>query len=313
DRLCLPAGDRSRGDRAEGAVAGGEASGRRLATLRARGLPGLRSHLRRTRHAARPRRADHSSRCARRHRHRPCARWLADDSHGPGRQGSRQRRGQRAARFAAERVMLRSIVAFLLLVNIAFFVWSQGWVDGLVGVRARGDHEPDRLAKQVRPESVRLLTPQAVADAASAAESGLTCLEAGPFDDADIAAAESAASQVLPAGTWSRRTHEQPARWIVYMGRYANREAQQKKEQELSRIKVAYEEITGYPAFEPGLSLGRYPNRNAADEALQNLSERGVHTGKVIELAKAATQYTLRVDRADQDLATKVSSLKLDG
>jgi hypothetical protein len=209
--------------------------------------------------------------------------------------------------------MLRSIVGFLLLANIVFFVWSQGWVDGLVGVRARGDHEPDRLAKQVRPESVRLLTPQAVSAAASAAESRFTCLEAGPFDDAGIAAAQSAVSSVLPAGTWVRQTHEQPARWIIYMGRYASREAQEKKEQELSRIKVAYEEITGYPALEPGLSLGRYPSRNAADEALLKLSERGLHTGKVLELAKASTQYTLRVDRADQDLAARVTGLKLDG
>lgn len=209
--------------------------------------------------------------------------------------------------------MLRSIVAFLLLANIAFFVWSQGWVDGLVGVRARGDREPDRLARQVRPESVRLLTPQAVAAASSAAEGRFMCLEAGPFDDAGISAAESAVSSVLPAGTWSRQSQEQPARWIIYMGRYANREAQEKKEQELSRIKVSYEEITGYPSLEPGLSLGRYPNRNAADEALQKLSERGLHTGRVIELAKASTQYTLRVDRADQDLATKILGLKLDG
>ncbi|MBW8828320.1 MAG: SPOR domain-containing protein [Burkholderiales bacterium] len=211
--------------------------------------------------------------------------------------------------------MLRSIVAFLLLANIVFFVWSQGWVDDLVGVRASGDREPERLAKQVRPESVRLLTPQtlAAAAAANAAESKFTCLEAGPFDDAGIVAAENTASLALPAGTWSRQTHEQPARWIVYMGRYANHEALQKKEQELSRIKVAYEEITGFPALEPGLSLGRYSSRNAADEALQKLSQHGLHTGKVIELAKASTQYTLRVARADQDLATKMSALKLEG
>jgi len=209
--------------------------------------------------------------------------------------------------------MLRSIVAILLLANIAFFVWSQGWVDGLVGMRAHGDREPERLSKQVRPESVRILTPQAVAAAASAAESKLACLEAGPFDDAGIAAAESAASLALPSGTWTRHSTEQPTRWIVYMGRFANREAQQKKEQELSRIKVPFEEVTGTPALEPGLSLGRFTNRNAADEALQKLSERGIHIGKVIELAKAASQHMLRVERADHDLVTKVSSIKLDG
>jgi len=209
--------------------------------------------------------------------------------------------------------MLRSIVAFLLLANVVFFVWSRGWVDDLIGVRASGDREPERLAKQVRPESVRLLTPQTLAAAASAAESKFTCLEAGPFDDAGIVVAENAASLALPARTWARKAHEEAARWIIYMGRYANREALQKKEQELSRIKVAYEEITGFPALEPGLSLGQYSSRNAAEEALQKLSQHGLHTGKVIELAKASTQYTLRVERADQALAAKMSALKIEG
>jgi hypothetical protein len=208
--------------------------------------------------------------------------------------------------------VLRAIVAALLLANIGFFIWSQGWVDGLVGARANGDREPERLTKQVRPEVVRILTPQAVAAAASAAESQLMCFEAGPFDDTTVAAAESALSSLLPVGAWSRQPVEQPARWIVYMGRYPNRETLQKKEQELARIKVQYEEIAGSPALEPGLSLGHFTQRDAADAALQKFTDRGLHTGRVLELAKAAPQHMLRVDRADQYLAVKVSAVKLD-
>jgi len=208
--------------------------------------------------------------------------------------------------------VLRFVVALLLLANLAFFVWSQGWVDGLVGARARGDREPERLAKQVRPEAVHILTPQAVAAAVVAAESKLACLEAGPFDDASLPVAESTLSSTLPVGVWTRQTSEQPARWIVYMGRYANREAQVKKEQELARIKVPFEVVTGAPALEPGLSLGRFPSRDAAETALQRLSDRGIHTGKVVEFTKARVLHMLRIERADPDLVMKASALKLD-
>lgn len=205
--------------------------------------------------------------------------------------------------------MLRLLVGLLLVANIGFYVWSQGWVDGLVGIKARGDREPERITKQVKAETVHILTPQAVAAAASAAESSLLCLEAGPFDDTTIAAAESVLKSSLPAGSWVRTTRQTPARWIIYMGRYANREAQQKKEQELARMKVPFEEVTTPAVLEPGLSLGNFPTREAADAALQRLTDRGVRTGHLQEMVKASVQHMLRVTRADADLSAKVSAL----
>jgi hypothetical protein len=60
--------------------------------------------------------------------------------------------------------MLRAVVAVLLLANAVFWVWSQGWLDDVVGVRSTGDREPQRLAQQLRPEIVRVL-PADFADA----------------------------------------------------------------------------------------------------------------------------------------------------
>jgi hypothetical protein len=102
--------------------------------------------------------------------------------------------------------MLRWLVALLLGANLVFFAWSQGWLDSVVGVRATGDRELERLALQVRPDVVRVVTSQAVAAAASEAESRQVCLEAGPFDDKTIGAAEAALATVLPGGTWARVT-----------------------------------------------------------------------------------------------------------
>lgn len=90
--------------------------------------------------------------------------------------------------------MLRTLVALLLLANLAFWGWSQGWLDGVVGVKAIGDREPERLARQVHPESVRVLAPQA----ASGASAATTCLEAGPFTPQQAEQAQGELAQAAP-------------------------------------------------------------------------------------------------------------------
>lgn len=207
---------------------------------------------------------------------------------------------------------MRLLVALLLLANLLFLAWSQGWLDEVTGVPADGDREPERLVRQVRPEAVRILTPQAVAAAASAAESRRVCLEAGPFDAQSLLAAESALSATLPSGTWSRHATDVASRWAVVMGRFANREAQLRKEQELARLRVPFEPLRGTPELEPGLSLGRFAQRDAAEAALAQLTQRGVQTARVVELAAPPASVMLRVERADPDLAAKVSGLRLD-
>jgi hypothetical protein len=207
--------------------------------------------------------------------------------------------------------MLRALFVFLLLANLAFYTWTQGWLDNVIGVRAHGEREPERLARQVRPEVIRILTPQAVAAAASAAESRQQCLEAGPFNSTEAAAAEAALGSVLPAGTWARVTSDKPAVWIVYMGKF-NSETMARKQEELARLKVTFELLKNAPELEPGLALGRFDDHDAADEALAQFVKRGVRTARLVELSKPRSQSVLRVERADPELASKVSGLKLD-
>ena len=208
--------------------------------------------------------------------------------------------------------MLRAFVLLLLVANLVFYAFTQGWLDGVIGARANGDREPERLEHQVRPQWVKVLTPQALADAASAAAARLQCLEAGPFDTAELPAAQAALSAALPAGSWVDVKRDAPSAWIVYMGKYTNRDAQKKKEDELARTHVAFEELSGAPELEPDLSLGRFDDRTAADAALARLTQRGVRSAKVVELAKPAPRHMLRVDKADADLAARVAGLRAD-
>ena len=207
--------------------------------------------------------------------------------------------------------MLRALVIALALANLAFWSWTQGWLDGVVGVRASGDREPERLARQMRPESVRIL-PATAATSATEPEA-LACLEAGPFDAAGLAAAKAVALAAAPAANLNDVKTEQPGAWIVYMGKYADKGTLAAKEEELKRRKVAYEEVSvatpPAPALAPGLSLGRFDDKAAAEKALAEFTRQGVRTAKVVETAVASTSHRLRVEQADAALAARLGAL----
>jgi len=208
--------------------------------------------------------------------------------------------------------VLRALIALLLLANLAFFAWTQGWLDDLVGLRSTGDREPERMLRQIRPELIRILPPGAASDAAAADPVAARCLEAGPFGDAEVAAAQAAAQAALPPGSWVTLKTEQPAVWIVYMGRYAGADAMTKKQDELKRRKLPYEELRDNPTLAPGLSLGRFDARAAAMQALDRFAQQGIHTARVVELAPASTRHVLRIEQADAALAARIAALRVD-
>jgi hypothetical protein len=103
---------------------------------------------------------------------------------------------------------LRLLVLLLLAANLGFFGWTQGWLDGLAGTRAHADREPERLLRQIDPQSVRVLPPPEAARAMAGAmpDAADACLEAGPFNAGELAAAEAALQTALPGGEWARRS-----------------------------------------------------------------------------------------------------------
>jgi hypothetical protein len=208
---------------------------------------------------------------------------------------------------------LRALALLLLMANLGFFAWTQGWLDGVVSVRARGDREPERLAREFQPQRVRILPPNeaAAAMAASAplAAPPLSCLEAGPYTPAEALLAEALLQPALPAASWVRRSVEQPGNWIIYLGRFAAADAMQKKMEELRRLATPFEEVQSPPELAPGLSLGGFDNRAAASRALDQLSQRGVRTARVVALSEPATLTMLRIDRADPTLALEVAAV----
>jgi hypothetical protein len=210
--------------------------------------------------------------------------------------------------------MLRLVLLALILANLGFYSWTQGWLDGVVGARAIGDREPERLARQVRPETVVILPPEAAAS--SPVSVAPVCLEAGPFSAAELSAANVALKQALPdvaEGSWAEVKTETPGAWIVYLGKFVDTETLTKKEQELKRLKLDFEVVRTPPALDRGLSLGRFDVRAAADTALEHFTQQGVRTARVVEISPPGSATVLRAARADEALAAQLTALQAAG
>ena len=175
--------------------------------------------------------------------------------------------------------MLRLLVLILILANGVYFAWSAGLLQA-AGFAPAQQQEPQRLAQQVRPEALRVLTPQELKRVEAQVQADLApreCLQAGPFDDAQAGVLRHALESAIPPGSWQLDTVAVPARWIVYMGKFASAEGVAKKREELAAMRLVPQSLIN-PALEIGLSLGAFDNQAAANAELARLNLRGIRT-----------------------------------
>ena len=204
--------------------------------------------------------------------------------------------------------MLRFLVLSLLLVNGLYFAWTErvfpAW-------GPEQQTEPQRLQRQIKPEALHLLTAQEVLQSETVATSGKStvCLQAGPFDEVQTTSLRAALASILPPGSWALSNATEPARWIVYMGKYASPEILAKKRSELASLNLRFEPLTD-PALQWGLSLGGFATQAAADAARANLSQRGVRTARVLQERAQSTGIMLRLPAADEALQARLGELK---
>lgn len=207
--------------------------------------------------------------------------------------------------------MLRLLVLLLILANGAYYAWSEGLLRAY-GFAPAQQREPQRVAQQIRPEAIQILSSSEAKRADSQVQSELVskeCLVAEPFDDAQIATLRPALDSALPAGAWQIDTVVVPARWIVYMGKFANVELMAKKRDELVAMRLAPQGLKN-PTLEPGLSLGGFDSQTEATEELAKLSQRGIRTAKVVLERPEGTQNQLKLPAVTPDIRNRLADLK---
>jgi len=215
--------------------------------------------------------------------------------------------------------MLRLLVLLLLLANAAFFAWAKGSLAAF-GLAPVAQSEPQRLEQQIRPEALRLHIPEAPPappdtdtaapanslPAASSPTSSLaapllavssntspaSCLQAGLYNEEQTATLRSRLQSLLPADSWVIESSVEPARWLVYMGRYADKEALDKKKAELRMRQVAF------------------PVQADAEAALVRISQQGVRTARIVQGSPELRGQRLKFSAADATLRAKLGGMK---
>jgi hypothetical protein len=210
--------------------------------------------------------------------------------------------------------MLRLLVLALVLANAGYFAWTQGLLADY-GFAPIAQAEPQRLAQQIRPEAMRLLTTadgrqaENASTAAAAPPPAPECLQAGLFTPEQTTTLRTGLESSLPIGSWSLESSTEPGRWIVYMGKYANEDALAKKRGELRGMSVPFEPLIN-PALGPGLSLGHFSSQAEAERELAKVATRGVRTAKVVLEQPEARGQLLKLPAVDAPLMAKLDALK---
>ncbi len=207
--------------------------------------------------------------------------------------------------------MLRLLVLMLILANGVYYAWTEGMLRayGFAPVQQR---EPQHLADQYRPQAIQVLSAADLKRAEGQAQADLVpkeCLLAGPFNDAQSTVLRRALESSLAGGGWQLDTVDFPARWIVYMGKFPNADAQAKKRAELTTMKLALQPLNN-PDLELGLSLGGFDTQAEATAELAKLALRGVHTAKVVQERAAGKQTQLKFAAVSADTKSRLNDIK---
>ena len=203
--------------------------------------------------------------------------------------------------------MLRTVILILLLANGTYYAWTQGMLQP-IGLAPIQQSEPHRLGQQIKPEAIRVLAAAEARRLEAAAVRPAECLQAGLIEDSALLPLQ----QVLaswPAGSWSMNAVTEPGRWIVYMGKYPTADTVAKKKSELRQIGVTFEPVSN-PELEPGLSLGGYASQAEANQLLERLGARGVHTAKVVQERPDAKGQQLTLPAVDDALRSRLDELR---
>jgi SPOR domain len=239
--------------------------------------------------------------------------------------------------------LLRWWVVAALLANFGYAAWHWG-LFAVVGLAPATEREPGRLELQVRPNALRVLSPQAaaavVAESASAAAAGpplpvalpvpvaapasaaetaapaaasgpSACLEVGPLDStASVDGAERALAAVLADRAWVREQRPAGAQYVVFVGPILSRDAARQRRDELIKLKMSFEAVELPGGKEGGYSLGRHDSETAAQNALDAFRERGLRNARVALLSPSGAPRTwLRMDTLRPAAANAVRAL----
>ncbi len=207
--------------------------------------------------------------------------------------------------------MIKAIAFLLLTANLAYFAWHQGHLQ-MWGLGPAATREPQRIEQQIKAETLKLLKPEEAKKLEAAAAKPLECYLSPNLSDAQANALRGGLPALIGSNNWQIDAAVEPARWIVYMGKYPSAEAVARKKVELRALSVNFETLRRTD-LEPGLSLGSAATRDGALALLADAVRRGVRTGRALEEKPETQVQRLKLPAVDEALRAKLAEIKTLG
>ncbi len=184
----------------------------------------------------------------------------------------------------------------LLLVNLVLFFWSQGYL---------GEHdkarEPQRTARQVAPEKLRVLPVEVPPPIVCKRIEGLTEAEIDVIKGG-VASAPDWQSSIVP-------TKLVPA-FLVVIPNFPDRAAADKKKSELRKSDIKEIQVVEDTELGPfALSMGMFRNQSAAEQLMQTLSRKNVHALRMTKREVPPEKLTLDLRAPANLMAAKLPEL----
>lgn len=154
---------------------------------------------------------------------------------------------------------------------------------------------------------------QATAGQSAPSTTALSCMEWGDFSGPDLTRVAAALADLQLGDRLSQSQVERDIGYWVYIPPLKNKAAAKRKVAELKALGVGeYFIVQAAGHWHNAISLGVFKTRDAAQNFLNYLRTKGVHTAKVGERASKFKATVFKLDRMDAVTVAKLAAMQKD-
>jgi cell division protein FtsN len=202
----------------------------------------------------------------------------------------------------------------LLLANVALFAWQRGFF----GPVFEAGREPQRVAHQVAPERIRVLTPEQLEALRSTATPAIgntsakaACLVFGDFDEANLARVQARLTTLALGERLQARQVEGPGWYIVYLPPLPSRADAERVAQDLRARGIRDLAVMGETsAIRNAIALGSFREQELAQRRAAELQQRGINGIRVSERASTTTATRFEIREVDAALTQQLAEIQ---
>jgi hypothetical protein len=207
---------------------------------------------------------------------------------------------------------MRTVFLLLVAVNLALFAWARYYSV------ADGTTDPEPLRRQLKPESIRILTGPELAGlpalkpkpAPQSQPAPAACTEWGGFALAEAPRAEQALAPLALGARLSQKRSEETAGWWVFIPPQGNRAGALKKTAELKALGIDdYFVIQDEGKMRWAVSLGVFSSEDSARSRLEALRAKGVRSAQTGERETQVAKIWFQARGADAAQQAKLREI----